>query len=1593
MQSQTSNTLHNSIMEAGSKDRPPMLASGNYVQWKSRIKRYIDTKPNHELIHHCLKNPPYKFTWADKEVPISKDSPVTRTELYMETYKIVSQEIRYQLNAEAEAVQIILTGIDNDIYSTVDACPITCKKPKWVKDAAYHRENMLFCKQEEAGIQLNTEQDDWRDDTNDVLKDHELEVPYMYMAQLQEVSPDADDSGPIFDAEPLQKVSNDCHYNVFAIESEHPKQSESIHDTYPIEQDEHNMIIDSLDISYDREQIDQNDDHNDLANDHNDLANEHELLASLITKLKCKIYENKNRNNFLETSNKKSQAELARRNDVEYASKVEIDCAKARGDLISYKMESQKSFNKYTQTINDLNQMILEMKNKLSAHQETISILSQQKEAQIKVYKTREDKELDKVIALENKVTVLDNIIYKTGQSVQTMNMLNNKCRTSLQILTPESDKVIRLEKESRSKLSDLIRPFDYDKLNNIYDLFVPQREKSSEQRYFSKRTRLSHTPVKKGNSKESFNKQTTLLEKRLDESISWDQKCNISIELFKIKSSVGTIFDEVERCKKTIAKRTYFGHIDLFIRNTIEANFSQEIRRINAGLEQFHVCLNEEMVADLRYFNSFELEVDSPRSQLETQKTQFLNEIDRLSREYYYDDHMNAILGVYTELDEVTNLQCDYLELLKKCKCLENELSKSKIMSKSFKALQKHVINLEIDLQQCQEKIKNDKSFKENQSKEFHKEHEQYFKIQDLQAQLQDKDSLERKDFSKSKSKSVTQNNVSNDFSKPITTQTLPPNKKSILKNTNMLAPRMYKLHTEPTQFRTSQLPQDSRKTNKRVSFSTGDVEDHRRSSKFSKKKTSITACNDSLKAKTLNVNFVCATCGKCVLNDKHDMCVLKSVNGVNSMTKMPIDVLVSTREPKCTAKQSVAKPLKKTVASESNQKPRNITRKLYERVSKACSWWYPKFTPSGYKWRPKSEKENVNPNVVEIVLFFVESGCSKHMTGNLMLLINFVEKFLGTVKFGNDQIAPILGYGDLVQGAVMIKWVYYVEGLNHNLFSVGQFYDVDLEVAFKKSTCYIHDLKGNDLLTSSRGTDLYSITLQDTNSPNLICLMAKATSSQACNRALLTNFVEKFLETVRFGNNDFAAIADYGDVETQVNLQLQVQHVLTDNGTEFKNKTLDKFFDEVGISQQFYAAKTPQQNGVVERRNRTLVEAARTMLTFTNLPLFLWAEAIATTFFKQNRSIIHKHFDKTPYELMNKRKPYIKFFRMFRCRCYLLNNYDDVGKLKAKGDIRVFVGYSKEFVAFRIYNKQTRKIHESVNVNFDEISEMASKQFSLEPDLSNLNETGKSLNPTVSQKSLTNVETSNNEEEVFHEVSKSFQGESSSSSLNDEVSIEPANVAEALRDADWVSAMEDELDQFARLKTTFLNEILKEEVGFQKDSIDTTLFIKEKDLMVKRFEISMIGEMKFFLGLQVNKISNGIFINQSKYILDILKRIGMENYDIVPTPMVEQAKLKLDLVGKPIDHANYRSMIGSLMYVTLSRPDIMFSTCMCARYQANPNEHHVSAVKRIFRYLKGTINLGLWYSKDSGLDLTAYLDADHAGCHLDRKSTSGSV
>ncbi|GJU55467.1 retrovirus-related pol polyprotein from transposon TNT 1-94 [Tanacetum coccineum] len=175
--------------------------------------------------------------------------------------------------------------------------------------------------------------------------------------------------------------------------------------------------------------------------------------------------------------------------------------------------------------------------------------------------------------------------------------------------------------------------------------------------------------------------------------------------------------------------------------------------------------------------------------------------------------------------------------------------------------------------------------------------------------------------------------------------------------------------------------------------------------------------------------------------------------------------------------------------------------------------------------------------------------------------------------------------------------------------------------------------------------------------------------------------------------------------------------------------------------------------------------------------------------------------------------------------------------------------------------------------------------------------------------------------------------------------------------------------------------------EHGFNKD------FSKRfANLMKNNFEMSMMGELKFFLGLQVHQSPRGIFISQSQYAIEFLKKRGLDECVSMSTPM-ETKRLDADLQGTPTDQTTYRRMIGGLMYLTASRPDIAFATFVCARYQARPTVKHLKEVKRIFRYLRQSYNMGLWYPKDSGFELISYSDADHAGCKDDCKCTSGGL
>ncbi|GJV57729.1 retrovirus-related pol polyprotein from transposon TNT 1-94 [Tanacetum coccineum] len=456
-------------------------------------------------------------------------------------------------------------------------------------------------------------------------------------------------------------------------------------------------------------------------------------------------------------------------------------------------------------------------------------------------------------------------------------------------------------------------------------------------------------------------------------------------------------------------------------------------------------------------------------------------------------------------------------------------------------------------------------------------------------------------------------------------------------------------------------------------------------------------------------------------------------------------------------------------------------------------------------YSRKPRKNKntESVSKTkVVQIVLWYLDSGCSKHMTGDRSQLTNFISKFLGTVKFGNDQVAKIIGYGDYQIGNVTISRVYYVEGLGHNLFFVGQFCDSNLEVAFRQHTCFIRNLEGVDLLTGSRGDNLYTLSLGNMMASSPICLLSKASKTKSwlwhrrlshlnfgainhlarhglvrglpklkfekdhlCSACALgksskkphkpksedTNQEKLYLlhmdlcgpmrvASVNGKKYILVIVDDYSRFTwvkclrskdeapafiinflkmIQVRLKETVRRIRTDNGTEFVNQTLREYYEKVGISHETSVARSPQQNGVVERRNRTLIEAARTMLIYAKAPLFLWAEAVATACYTQNRSMIRRRHGKTPYELLHDKPPDLSYLHVFGALCYPTNDSENLGKLLPKADIGIFIGYAPTKKAFRIYNRRTRRIIETIHVDFDELTAMASEHSSSGPAL----------------------------------------------------------------------------------------------------------------------------------------------------------------------------------------------------------------------------------------------------------------------------------
>ncbi|GJR57687.1 putative RNA-directed DNA polymerase [Tanacetum coccineum] len=1004
-----------------------------------------------------------------------------------------------------------------------------------------------------------------------------------------------------------------------------------------------------------------------------------------------------------------------------------------------------------------------------------------------------------------------------------------------------------------------------------------------------------------------------------------------------------------------------------------------------------------------------------------------------------------------------------------------------------------------------------------------------------------------------------------------------------------------------------------------------------------------------------------------------------------------------------------------------------------------------------------------------------FVDSGCSRHMSGNIAHLSDFKDFDGGYVTFGGGANGGrITGKGTIKTDKLDFDDVYFVKELKFNLFSVSQMCDKKNYVLFTDSECLVlspnFNLPGENqiLLKIPRQDNMYSFDMKNiVPKDGLTCLVAKATSEESMlwhrrlghvnfkniNKLVKENIVRDF-PLKRF-ENDQTCVAclkgkqhrasyktktfnpitkplfmmhmdlfgptfvsslmhkkyclvvtdDYSrfswvfflktkdetseilknfikEIENLVDKKVKI--IRSDNGTEFKNKVMDEFCREKGIKREYSVARTPQQNGVAKRKNRTLIEAARTMLADSKLPTTFWAKVVSTACYVHNRVLIVKPHNKTPYELFRGIKPAIGFMKPFGCHVTILNTLDKLGKFDGKSDEGFFVGYSLSSKAFRVYNIRTRKVQENLHIGFLEnkpmiegngpkwlfdldsltqsmnyvpvvagtfsndfagiqgVSESSTSsqqdqdwiampiwkdasyfgdaspnivddaqiedkdELHDEDDATEESHDGSNLqnNGTADQQvntarqevnigsrevstALPEVNIATPEEfpttphtrihkdhpieHVIGDVQSSVQTRRMKTSYSEKGFLsaiyegkthqdlhtclfvcflsqeEPKRVSQALRDPAWVEAMQEELLQFklqkvwilvdlpkghraigtkwvyrnkkdergivirnkARLvaqghtqeegidydevfapvarieairiflayasymgfmvyqmdvKSAFLYGQIEEEVyvcqppgfedpdhpdkvykvvkalyglhqaprawydtlatyllsnGFQRGQIDQTLFIKRhkghillvqiyvddiifgstkkelcdefEKLMKDKFQMSSMGELTFFLGLQVQQNKKGIFISQDKYVHEILRKFNYSDVKSASTPTDLEKHLVQDGDIVDVDEHLYRSMIGSLMYLTASRPDIMFAVCACARFQVSPKTSHLLAVKRIFRYLKGKPSLGLWYSKDSPLELVAYTDSDYAGATQDRKSTTG--
>ncbi|GJS84361.1 retrovirus-related pol polyprotein from transposon TNT 1-94 [Tanacetum coccineum] len=580
--------------------------------------------------------------------------------------------------------------------------------------------------------------------------------------------------------------------------------------------------------------------------------------------------------------------------------------------------------------------------------------------------------------------------------------------------------------------------------------------------------------------------------------------------------------------------------------------------------------------------------------------------------------------------------------------------------------------------------------------------------------------------------------------------------------------------------------------------------------------------------------------------------------------------------------------------------------------------------------------------------------------MTGDRSHLTNFVNKFLGIVKFGNDHMAKIIGYGDYQIGNVMISRVYYVEGLGHNLSSVGQFYDSNLEVSFRQHTCFIRNLEGVNLLTGSQGNNLYTLSLGDMMASSPICLLSKASKTNK-KKPHKPKSEDTNQEKLYLLHMDLCGLMRVASVNGKNYAPTKKAFRIYNRCTRRIIETIHVDFDELTVMDSKHSSSGPALHEMTPTRNSSgllpnpslstpFIPLSRTDWDILFQPMF---DELVTpppsVDYPATKVVPPIHEVVSPVPAVSTGSPSLTNVDQDAPSPSHSQTTPETQPPVIPNDVQeddhdIEIAHMGNDPYFGILipeipsdqSSSSDSIHIIMHPDH-QISEHNSKWTKDHP-LENI--IGELARPVSTRLQL-------HKQALFcyYDAFLTF--------------VKPKTYIDALTQSCWIKEMQEELNEFERLEVVARTPTRQSygyyfEVDVQREARRTGRYSKEQGSISGSWLPSRRG-----------------------------------NY----TPMVEKSKLDEDKEGKAVDLSHYRGMIGTLLYLTASRPDLQFAICMCAWYQARPTEKHLHAVKRIFRYLKGTVNRGLWYPKDSSIALTAFADADHAGCQDTHRSTSGSM